>query len=134
MRTLLKSLAGSSVVHVLVAFFAMGSWAVFANRNYPMPKPLVAGVVQGMLSACLTLCLKKAVEALASCLPERARLWAPPLIACLASTALLSTIHLLSGTPEILRTIAVPLMVSSSYAAIYNYSIVRGGRGRHGNG
>lgn len=126
MSSRLKSLAGSSVVHVLVAFLAMGGWAVFANSNYPMPKPLLADLVQGILSGCLTLFLKKAVEALSKRVPNGTRFWAPPLIACVVSTALLATIHALSGTPEVLKTIAVPLVVSTSYAAIYNYSIVKG--------
>jgi hypothetical protein len=127
MKTWLKALAGSSVVHVLFAFLAMGSWAVLVNRSYPMPRPVIAGLVQGMLSGCLTLFLKKAVEALARHIGQGgARFWAPPLIACLGSATILTVVHALSGTPEILRTIAVPLMVSTSYAAIYNYSIVRG--------
>jgi LytS/YehU family sensor histidine kinase len=119
----LKALAGSSVVHVLFAFLAMGGWAVFANRGHPMPRPLIAGFVQGVLSGCLTLFLKSAVEALSRRFSGFARLWAPPLIACLGSATILVVIHALSGTPEILKTIAVPLLVSSSYAAIYNYSI-----------
>jgi len=47
-------------------------------------------------------------------------------IALLGSATLLVTFHMLSGTPEILKTIAVPLLVSTSYAALYNYSISKG--------
>ncbi len=118
-----KALTGSSIVHVLFAFLAMGGWAVFANRMHPMPRPLVSGLVQGVLSGCLTLFLKSVVEALSRRFSGLVRLWAPPLIACLGSATILVVIHALSGTPEILKTIAVPLLVSSSYAAIYNYSI-----------
>ncbi|ACM27561.1 hypothetical protein MOV66_10140 [Agrobacterium sp. SHOUNA12C] len=118
-----RALAGSSAVHVLFAFVAMGGWAVFANRMHPMPRPVIAGLVQGILSACLTLFLKSVIEALSRRFRGLAALWAPPLIACLGSTGILVTIHTLSGTPEILKTIAVPLLVSTSYAAIYNYSI-----------
>lgn len=124
----LKALAGSSIVHVLFAFLAMGGWAVFANRMHPMPRPVIAGLVQGILSACLTLFLKSAIDALSKRFRGLAALWAPPLIACLGSSGILVTIHALSGTPEILKTIAVPLLVSTSYAALYNYSI-SGGRG-----
>ena len=128
MKSRVRALAGSSIVHVLFAFLAMGGWAVFANRLHPMPRPLVAGVVQGILSACLTLFLKSVVEALSKRFCGFTALWAPPLIACLGSTGILVTIHALSGTPEILKTIAVPLLVSTSYAAIYNYSISGGRR------
>ncbi|MBB6483956.1 hypothetical protein [Rhizobium lusitanum] len=127
----LKALAGSSIVHVLFAFLTMGGWAFFANRMHPMPRPLISGFVQGVLSGCLTLFLKSVVEALAQRFRGLIRLWAPPLIACLGSATILIVIHALSGTPEILKTIAVPLLVSSSYAAIYNYSISGGSRRNH---
>jgi hypothetical protein len=39
---------------------------------------------------------------------------------------ILVAVHRFGGTPEILRTIAVPLLVSTSYAALYNYALVRG--------
>lgn len=123
-----RALAGSSVVHVLFAFLAMGGWAVFANRMHPMPRPVVAGLVQGILSACLTLFLKSAIDALSKRFRGLAALWAPPLIACLGSSGILVTIHALSGTPEIVKTIAVPLLVSTSYATLYNYSISGGRR------
>jgi hypothetical protein len=127
MTTRLRRMAGSSITHVAFAFVAMGSWAVFANRIYPLPRTLLAGFVQGSLSACLTLFLKTAVERLSRLFSGHSALWAPPLIACTASSAILSTIHALSGTPEILKTIALPLIVSTSYAAIYNYSLYRRG-------
>ncbi|NRP18786.1 hypothetical protein LPJGGPFB_02029 [Ensifer adhaerens] len=127
MNSHLRALARSSVVHVLFAFVAMGGWALFANRLHPMPRPLVAGIVQGALSAALTLCLKSTIDALSLRFRGTARLWMPPLLACLASTSILVAIHAATGTPEILKTIAVPLMVSTSYAVAYNYSISRGG-------
>ncbi|RDL51976.1 hypothetical protein BLJAPNOD_03123 [Ensifer sp. M14] len=125
MSSHLRALARSSIVHVLFAFLAMGGWALFANRLHPMPRPLVAGLVQGALSAALTLCLKSTIDALSLRFHGTARLWMPPLIACLASTTILVTVHAATGTPEILRTIALPLMVSTSYAVLYNYSISR---------
>jgi hypothetical protein len=127
MTTRLRRIAGNSIIHVAFAFCAMGGWAMFANRDYPPGRFLLAGLVQGALSACLTLFLKTAVEQLSQRINGARALWAPPLIACLASSAILATIHALSGTPEILKTIALPLAVSTSYAAIYNYSLYRKG-------
>lgn len=129
MTARLRALAGSGIVHVVFAFAAMGGWAVFANRMHPMPMPVIAGLVQGTISAVLTLCLKSTVDALSRRFAGFPRLWAPPLIACLATTGILIAIHAASGTPEILHTIAVPLIVSTAYAAAYNYSIVRQGTG-----
>ncbi|MGF6171856.1 hypothetical protein [Ensifer sp. 4252] len=122
----LRALSRSSIVHVLFAFLAMGGWALFANRHHPMPRPLVAGLVQGALSAGLTLCLKSTIDALSLRFRGTSQLWMPPLLACLASTSILVAVHAAAGTPEILKTIAVPLLVSSSYAVLYNYSISRG--------
>ncbi|MBB3463040.1 hypothetical protein [Rhizobium sp. BK377] len=123
MPVVLQRLLRSGVVHVLFAFLAMGIWAVFANRAHDMPAPLYAGLVQGTISACLTLFLKSVIDWLTSRFSGSTRFWAPPLIACLGSASILVVFHAASGTPEIIKTIALPLLVSTTYAAIYNYSI-----------
>lgn len=115
----------SSVVHVAFAFLAMGSWAAFANRAHPMPALLQAGLIQGALSAAITLFLKRGIEDLSRRFTGIVALLAPPLIAGLASASLLTVIHTVGGTPEIGRTIAVPLTVATSYAALYNFSLWR---------
>lgn len=119
----------SSVVHVAFAFLAMGSWAAFANRTHPMPAPLQAGLIQGALSAAITLLLKRCTEALARRFSGKTALLAPPLIAGLVSAGVLTSIHTIGGTPEIIRTIAVPLTVATSYAALYNLSLWRSRKG-----
>lgn len=125
MSALFARLMRSSIVHVGFAFLAMGSWAAFANRAHPMPAPLHAGLLQGAISATITLVLKRAIEYLASRFSGMAALLAPPVIASLVSATLLTILHTLSGTPEIAKTIAVPLAVATSYAALYNYSLWR---------
>uniref|UniRef100_A0A9E7ZJ47 Transmembrane protein n=1 Tax=Bosea sp. NBC_00436 TaxID=2969620 RepID=A0A9E7ZJ47_9HYPH len=115
----------SSIVHVGFAFLAMGSWAAFANRAHPMPAPLHAGLLQGAISATITLVLKRAIEYLARRFSGLTALLAPPVIAGLVSATLLTILHTLGGTPEIAKTIAVPLTVATSYAALYNYSLWR---------
>lgn len=123
MSAAIARLAGSSVVHVLFAFLAMGGWAVFANRAHAMPASLLAGLVQGGLSACITLFLKRLIEWLAARLSGVAALVVPPAAAALVSASLLTAIHALAGTPEIAATIALPLTVATAYAAIYNFSL-----------
>ena len=113
----------SSVVHVAFAFVAMGGWAAFANRAHPMPAPLQAGLIQGALSAVITLVLKRGIEALARRFSGLAALLVPPVVAGAVSASLLTTIHMVGGTPEIGRTIAIPLTVATSYAALYNFSL-----------
>lgn len=119
----LARLAGSSVVHMAVAFLAMGSWAVFANRAHPPPGPLLAGLVQGSLSAFITLFLKRCIERLAARYGGVSGLVLPPLYAGMTSLTLLYSVHTLAGTPEVLATIAVPLTVATCYAILYTYTL-----------
>ncbi|MHC2570164.1 hypothetical protein ACVMH6_002492 [Rhizobium leguminosarum] len=70
-----------------------------------MPLPLYAGLVQGAISACLTLFLKSVIDWLSKRFVGSVRFWAPPLIACLGSASILVAIHAATGTPEILKTI-----------------------------
>lgn len=115
--------ARSGLVHVAVAFLLMGGWATFANRAHPMPAPVVAGVVQGALSALITFGLKRLVEFVSARLDGLARLALPPLAAFAVSATLLTLLHRLAGTPEIAATIVVPLAVSTSYAALYSWGL-----------
>ena len=123
------SIFSHTFVHVGFAFLAMGGWAVFANRAHAFPDPLIAGIVQGALSATITLVMKKALEALSSqffvigyrYLP----LFAPPLIVCSISLSVLIGCHMAAGTPEIAATIAVPFSVAFTYACLYTFGLWR---------
>lgn len=118
--------ARSSALHMGVAFLAMGSWAAWANSAHPLPWPLLAGGVQGVLSALITLFLKRMLEALSARLRGHAGWWLPPLAAVVLSVSLLTTVHWLAGTPEIARTIAVPVSVTAVYATAYTVALRRG--------
>lgn len=121
----MRDLARSSLVHVAVAFVAMGGWAFLANRAHAFPQPLVAGLVQGSLSGIITLVLKRMIEAIALHLAGVASLVAPPLVAVALSLAILTTIHTLAGTPEILATIALPVGVTALYSTVYAAALWR---------
>ena len=118
-------LARSGALHAGFAFLAMGGWAVYANAGHAWPAPVIAGAVQGALSGAITLVLKQLVEAIAARFSGWAALVAPPAAAGLSSAVLLTAIHGAGGTPEIARTIAVPLAVSTSYAALYAWTLRR---------
>lgn len=113
----------SSITHISFAFVAMGSWAVFANWAHPMPKPLYAGLLQGLMSATITFFLKRTIETLQAKFKRKQALWAPPAVACSASLGLLAGAHILAGTPEVIKTIILPFSVAASYATLYNYLI-----------
>ena len=121
----LNAVARSSAVHVGFAFLAMGGWAVFANREAGFSHALIAGVVQGALSGAITFGLKRFLEAAAA----RFRgIWAaivPPTISSAVILALLVGAHTLAGTRHIWATISLPYAVSTTYAWVYAFMIMR---------
>lgn len=117
--------ANSTVAHVGFAFIVMGGWAVFANRDHSVADMLRAALVQGTISALLTLGLKKFLEWFDARLTGLAALIVPPLLTAGSILAILFTAHTIAGTPEIWTTIAFPFTVSTSYAVIYNLGLWR---------
>jgi hypothetical protein len=112
-------IADRPLVHMGAGFLLMGGWAFLANLGHPMPAPLVAGLVQGTLTALITLGLKRMVEGIVARTSGWAAVLLPPLAACAVSVTLLATIHRLAGTPEVLRTLALPATVSTLYALLW---------------
>jgi hypothetical protein len=123
----LAQLARSTPAHVAFAFLAMGGWAAFANHAHGPTAMLFAYVLQGAISALLTLFLKRWLEWSWSGPFARLTTWPrkllPPTISCLAIAALLWTAHRIAGTPAILTTIALPWSVSTAYAFVYTATL-----------
>ncbi|MEM7243097.1 MAG: hypothetical protein AAF429_13020 [Pseudomonadota bacterium] len=119
------SLLQSKAVHGMGGFLLMGGWAAFANRAFDMPAPLVAGLVQGALTAIITLFLKSVIEAIFARSHGWMRFVLPPLAAFFISIVILSLIHSLAGTPAIFATIIVPIAVSTTYAFFYSWTLAR---------
>lgn len=121
----MKALLRSTPAHVAIAVLAMGGWALFANSVHGLMAALGPAAAQGMLSGLITLCLKRALEAMSHWFSGAMALTAPPALTAGTILALLFTIHRLIGTPEIVRTIAVPWMISTIYAIVYAALLVR---------
>lgn len=119
------SLVRSKALHAGGGFVLMGGWAFFANRAHDMPAPLVAGLVQGLLTASITLVLKRLIEGIFHRSVGWQRMVVPPLAAFLISVFLLTGIHTVAGTPAVLATISVPLTVSTLYAFLYTLTLSR---------
>ncbi len=115
----------SGLLHAGFAFTAMGMWAMFANREHGWQAMLTGGAVQGAVSACITLCLKRFIETIVSFFSGWVSRILPAAACFLFSLILLCTIHFLMGTPELLATIAIPLFVSTSYSATYSQLLFR---------
>jgi len=103
----------------------MGGWAFFANRAHGVPAQLAAGLVQGVLTATITVFLKQVIEGLVHRTNGALRLLLPPLAALLISLILLTTVHIIAGTPALGATISVPLTVSTLYALLYTFTLRR---------
>ena len=121
MVRLINHLAGQPWVHVAFGFMLMGSWAIYANWGHAMPRPLIAGLVQGMISGASTYGLKRLLDALRGRMTPARGWWVPPILACAGSLCLLVAIHSIAQTPEVLRTISVPFCVATLYAVSYNF-------------
>ena len=119
------SLLQNKAVHGAGGFLFMGGWAVFANRTHDMPAPLIAGIVQGLLTTLITLFLKRIIEGIFHRTAGWPRFILPPVVACLISIALLSVIHSIAGTPALLATLSIPVTVSTLYAFFYTLTLSR---------
>ncbi|WP_340116366.1 hypothetical protein [Pelagibius sp. 7325] len=119
----IHALAHSLLAHLTGAFLVMGSWAFFANRGHAFDAAVTAAALQGTISACVTLSLKTFIERIAPRFAGRAALAVPPLAAFTLVGAVLTLLHSLNGTPELLATIALPLVAATGYAAVYNFAI-----------
>jgi hypothetical protein len=113
-------------------FVLMGGWAVLANRGHPMPAPLVAGLAQGTMSALLTGVFKAIMDRILGFMAQlpQLRRWRhiggmvaaglTGLVIFALSITILHTVHRLVGTPELNRTILVPVTVVTFYALVYS--------------
>ena len=122
----LAALARATALHVAVAFLAMGGWALYANRAHGAAA-LAPALAQGAMSGAITLVLKRALEAMSPRLGGVLAYLVPPLITASVILAVLTLVHRLIGTPEIVATIAVPWSVSTLYAVIYSAVLARRG-------
>ncbi len=122
----MSDLVRSPLLHMAGGFLIQGGWAVFANSGHPMPAPLIAGLIQGCLTAIVTLGLKRMIEAVSAHTPGRLGYVLPALIACAISVTLLFTVHTISGTPEVWATLSVPSSIATAYAALYTYRLRTG--------
>jgi len=107
----------------MAGFLLMGGWAAFANSGHPMPAPVWAGIVQGCLTAGITLIMKRVIEAVvgATSMPWQVSL--PPLAAAAISFVALVAVHTVAGTPALWLTVVVPFSVATGYAVLYTITL-----------
>lgn len=120
----MERLLKSSLVHVAFGFLLMGGWALFANREHGLAAAWLPALVQGIISGALTGLLKKTLEALDGKLAGALAFMVPPAITAGSILLVLTLVHRLIGTPELVATIAFPWTVSTLYAVVYNARLV----------
>jgi hypothetical protein len=118
----------SSLVHIAFGFLLMGGWALFANRSHGLAAAGLPALVQGIISGALTGALKKTLESLDGRLAGFLAYAVPPAATAGSILVLLTVVHSLIGTPELVATIAFPWTVSTLYAIVYNAGLVRARR------
>jgi len=124
----MQRLLRSSLVHIAFGFLLMGGWALFANRSHGLAAAWLPAVVQGAISGALTGLLKRALERMDGRVPGLWAWIAPPLATASSILVVLTLVHRVIGTPELVATIAFPWSVSTLYAIVYNAGLVRARR------
>lgn len=119
------SILQNKALHSVSGFLVMGGWAVFANRHHGVSQALLAGVVQGAITAVITLLLKRIVEEVFVRTSGWVRFVLPAVLAFLVSVVVLTVLHKMAGTPELLMTLVVPNTVSTLYALLYTITLSR---------
>ena len=108
------------------AFFLYGGWAVFANSQHGLRRGLLSGFAQGLMSLLSTALLTTGIERLFLWLePGRGRFWMAGLGPCWAVCSLMSLVHWLLGTPEVLKTIMPSVVVGTLFAISYTLGLTR---------
>lgn len=121
----MRALLQNSALHIAIGFTLMGSWAWFANRSFDWPAPLIAALVQGAITACMTYVLKRVIETVSPRVTGIARYILPVLAASAMSATLLTVLHSLAGTPALWLTILVPFCVATIYAITYAFTYAK---------
>ncbi len=120
--TLMHTLARSSAMHAAFAATLLGGWAVYANSGHPMPAPLIAGIVQGALSAVIAVGQKAIMERVHA----RTQTLPPPILASVTfSLIVIVVLHTLARTPELLATISLPWTIGLIYSTLYTLTLHR---------
>ncbi len=120
----MERLMKSSLVHVAFGFLLMGGWTLFANREHGLAAAWLPALAQGIISGALTGLLKKTLETLDGKLSGVVAYVLPPAITAGSILIVLTLVHRLIGTPELVATIAFPWTVSTLYAIVYNARLV----------
>ncbi len=116
----------------VLGFLFYGSWAIWANSDHGTTVALRAGAIQGTMSFIVTLSGTTLMKLL---FVGHAALWLRFLRASVGALvliyALIVSIHLFNGTPNILLTLAPGLPITIFFCFSYCYGLFRYGVPEH---
>lgn len=120
-KTLVRALVSATVIGSL--FFA---WATLVNWGHGMEQALRAGFGQGGVSFLVSMSMAFMLEYLFF-LPANKALRIPFAVASTMSIVIgvSALVHILIGTPEIIRTIALPFLMGVVYTSLYSVRLSR---------
>ena len=110
---------GRSAAIGLVAGVLYGSWAIYANRGHDVAHVARAAATQFVLSFCSTAFLTLLIELVVARGRSLANLVLAAVGPLAGMIALFIAVHWLSGTPNILRTIAPSASIGLVFCIVY---------------
>lgn len=109
-----------TVVSVLGAALLWGGWAYFVNRHAQTSEQVLrTAVIQGIYSAAMTIYMSFSVYFLWNKTKhlKYGGLW-PTVFTAGHTGGLLILVHLINGTPHVLKTVSAPILVTIFYCLL----------------
>lgn len=125
-----RRLGQKTVVRALISAVTIGSlfffWAMFVNWGHGLDQALRAGAGQGSVSFTVSMSMAFMLEFFYF-LPENKSLRIPFSVVMTMSIviAVTAVVHVLIGTPEIIRTMALPFVMGVVYTSVYGFRLSR---------
>ena len=108
-----------TLASAVLAFFLWGGWAYFVNERSIVSSGFAAGLTQGLASGLITLIMVRAISVLIRTLPvDGIAVILPAFIIVTITSTGLVLLHSLSGTPNILYTIAPVISVAFAFCVV----------------
>jgi hypothetical protein len=120
-----QGLAKKTAARALISATVIGSlffcWTVFVNWSHGSAQAFQAGAGQGTVSFLVSLSMAFILEYLYFLpgLKPGLRIPLAVSVTMLVITAVTASVHLLIGTPEILKTMALPVFMGLNYTTLY---------------
>ncbi|MGR9052989.1 MAG: hypothetical protein ACU84J_10110 [Gammaproteobacteria bacterium] len=121
-KTLVRALLSATTIASL--FF---SWALFVNWGHGSEQALKAAVGQGCVSFGVSMSMAFMLEYFFFMLRRNGYLRIPLTVSATMTIVIVTTatVHILIGTPEILKTMTLPMIMGVVYTSLYSFRLSR---------